>query len=347
MLRRRKLLLALTLVIGLAIGGVAGYIAQAKLKPKAKATGEEKTTAKGSAPAKSKGKTYAQPTPADPERIRLTMAFLSSNIGPRPEGKAGEKQAASYLATELEKLGYKVGMEQFALPNGNTSQNLVTADPGSTDEFTFFICAHIDSKSGSPGANDNASGCAALLEAARTIKGTKHFPEIRFLLFGAEEDNSSGSGRFGSRYYLGTQPAGERAKILGVISLDTMAVGPEISYRNWGPASPPLAEALVSFTRAKGLNGTRLEGNKSDHEPFGEAGIPAVWLERMLPGTQADSSIHSSSDSMDHIFSNLVAEATDVTREYLLGLTEKTCREMNGWKQTAPAPQPGGSNGTQ
>jgi hypothetical protein len=339
MIRRRKLWLALTLIVGLVIGGAAGYLAHEKLKAPKKAKAEATKTAPSSAAAK---KTYVQPSPADAEKIRQTMTFLSSNIGPRPEGKAGEKQAVSYLVTEFEKVGYKMGMEQFPLPSGLTSQNVVTSDPGVSSDFTFLVVAHVDTRSGSPGANDDASGCAAVLELARTIKGTRHFPEVRFLVFGAEEENSYGTSRLGSRYYLSTQAAAERAKMLGVVSMDTIGVGPELDFMDWGPRSPSLADALVAYVKGKGLNGTRLQGNKSDHEPFGEAGIPAVWYERMLAGGQNDSAMHTSADTMDHVFVNLVAESVDTIRGYLLSLDEQAWRSMAAAAR-APATTPAGN----
>jgi len=337
MVRRKKLWLALTLILGLAVGAAAGYYAQAKLKAPKKATAQTSKAARNTTPTKA-AKGYSQPLPADVEKIRQTMNFLSTNIGPRPEGKSGEKQATSYLVTEFGKLGYKMGMEQFPLPSGLTSQNVVTSDPGTSSDFTVLVVAHVDTRAGSPGANDNASGSAAVLELARTLKGTKHFPEFRFLIFGAEEENGYGTSRLGSRYYLSTQPQAERAKILGVISMDTIAVGPELTFRNWGPKSPPLADALVAYSKGKGLNGTRLEGNKSDHEPFGETAIPAVWFERMMPGGQSDTTMHTSGDTMDHVFVNLVAESVDVIRGYLLTLDEQVSRAMSAAAKAPAAP---------
>lgn len=344
MIRRRKLWLVLTLIVGLAVGGLVGYYAQTRLKSTKKTTAQSQP--ESTAPSSTPSSKYAQPQPADAERIRQTMSFLSSNIGPRPAGKAGEKQAGSYLATELEKLGYKVGLEQFPMPNDLTSQNLVTADPGQSSQFTFLICAHMDSGSGSPGANDDASGCAAVLEIARTVKGTKHYPEIRFLIFGAEEENSAGTARVGSTYYLGTQPQPERTKIVGVLSLDTVAVGPELCYRDWGPKSPALADILAGYAQAKGLQGTRLQGQDSDHEPFGNGGIPAVWLERMMPGSESDPKAHSSSDTMDHVFVNLVAESVNITRDYLLSLDKTACQTMQTAAYGVVPPTPAPSKAT-
>jgi len=344
MVRRKKLWLVLILIVGLAIGGAAGYYAHAKVyaPKKTKAAVPAKTASSSSAVSSQPAKA-AVSSPADIEKVRQVMSFLSANIGPRPGGKAGERQAASYLASELQKMGYSVGMDQFPLPSGSTSQNLITADPGQSSDYTFFVCAHMDTVSGSPGANDNASGCAALLELARTIKGTKHYPEVRFLIFGAEEQNSSGTARVGSRYYLGTQPAKERAKIIGVVSLDTIALGPEVKFRDWGPKSPALADALVKYAAGKGINGARLQGQGSDHEPFGDAGIPAVWLERMVGG-QPDPNIHTSSDTMDHATPNLAAESADFVRNYLLSLDKAACKAM---ATAAHAPAPGSQSSAQ
>jgi hypothetical protein len=347
-MRRRKLWLVLTLVIGLAIGVGAGYLVRVQLNASNKAKAGQavkvktKTVTKSSTPSK----TYVTASAADTARITQVVSYLSTNIGPRPAGKAGEKQAGSYLATELEKIGYKVGMDQFPLPNGATSQNLVTADPGQSSAYTFFVCAHMDTVSGSPGANDNATGCAALLEIARAIKGTKHYPEIRFLVFGAEEENSSGTARVGSTYYLGTQPQVERAKIIGVLSMDTIGVGPQITYRDWGPASPTLADILVSYTKAKGLQTARLQGQTSDHEPFGNAGIPAVWSERMTLAGKSDPEVGTSSDTPTHVFVNLVAESVNLTRDYLLSLDQTACKSMAAAKAAAPPPATKSSSGT-
>jgi len=345
-MRRRKLWLVLTLVIGLAIGGGAGYLVRVKLTASNKAKAEQQVKTKTVTKSSTPSKTYVKASAADTARIGQVVSYLSSNIGPRPAGKAGEKQAGSYLVTELEKIGYKVGMDQFPLPNGSTSQNLVTADPGQSSAYTFFICAHMDTVSGSPGANANASGCAALLEIARVVKGTKHYPEIRFLVFGAEEENSGGTARVGSTYYLGTQPQVERAKIIGVLSMDNIGVGPQITYRDWGPASPALADTLVAYTKAKGLQSARLQGRTSDHEPFGDSGIGAVWSERMTLAGKSDTEVGSSGDTPAHVFVNLVAESVNLTRDYLLSLDQTACKSMAAAKSAVPAPATKSSGGT-
>lgn len=114
--------------------------------------------------------------------------------------------------------------------------------------------------------------------------------------------------------------------MVGMLSADMVSVGPELHVRDWGGNSPGLAQSLVSAAQAKGINAAHDPNQNSDHEPFGVAGVPAVWLERMLPGGQVDSSVHTSADNMAHVSTNLVTEVVDLVRSYLLGLDESYCK---------------------
>lgn len=329
--RRSKWIMAGLLILGLIIGAGAGfYLNYYVLNPSKKSQAESKETASKSEGSKvsKQDKKYKEPLPADPARIQGIMSYLSEQIGVRVEGTSAELTAATYLKGELEKLGYSVGWQEFTLPNGSKSVNLTTADPGTTDKYTFLVSGHIDSRSGSPGANDNASGCAAVLELARTARGTRHLTEIRFLLFGSEEDFGPRRTpkRIGSTYYLGTQPPAERAKMVGMVSADMIAVGPEVHFRDWGPNSPGLAQSLAAAAQAKGLNASQDPNDQSDHEPFGLAGVPAVWMERMLPGGESDPAVHTSSDNMAQASPSLVSELVDIIRDYVLKLDEVYCR---------------------
>jgi hypothetical protein len=330
---RSKWIMAGLFVLGLALGAAAGFYIHYYLlnpAPKQKTAKERQAAAKQTDIDKSKRqeKKYSEPQPADPARAEQFMSYLSQQIGARPEGSEAERAAAAYLKSELESLGYAVSLQEFALPDGATSQNLIAADPGQSNPYTFLVSGHMDSRAGSPGANDDASGCAAVLELARVVKGTKHLTEIRFLLFGAEEDYGTkrSAKRIGSNFYVNNQPPEELAKIVGMVSADTIAVGPEAHFREWGLNSPTLAQSLVFAAQAKGLNAMQDPSENSDHEPFGQAGIPAVWMERMLPGGQSDTSIHTAGDNMAHVSPSLVSELVDLLRVYLLSLDEKYCK---------------------
>jgi hypothetical protein len=316
------------LLLGLVIGAAGGYLIHYKIiNPSKKKAVEKKALAKKQTEKKKK-KSYSEPLKADPSKVQQTMTYISQQVGPRVGGSQSENVAATYLRSELEKIGYSVGWQQFALPSGEISQYLATADPGQTDKYTFLVCANIDSRPGSPGANSNASGCAAVLELARCVKGTKHLSEIRILLFGAGEGygRSRTPQRIGSTYYLSTQPVEERSKMVAVVSADTISVGSEVHMRDWGTNSPGLAQDLVKAAQAKGINAYQDPNSDSDHEPFGTAGIPAVWVERMLPGGTPDRNINSSSDTIKNTSANLVTELVDLLQGYILGLDEAYCK---------------------
>ena len=85
------------------------------------------------------------------------MACLSLQTCVRAEGTQGELTAATYLKTGLERLSYMAGWPGVTLPNGTKSVNKVIADPGTSDKYTFLTSGHVETRSSSPGANDNAS----------------------------------------------------------------------------------------------------------------------------------------------------------------------------------------------
>jgi Zn-dependent M28 family amino/carboxypeptidase len=104
----------------------------------------------------------------------------------------------------------------------NASNNLIARLPGaSRPEEVFIICAHYDSTSQNPynwapGADDNASGTAAVLTAARVLANFRFDRTIEFCLFTAEELGLLGS----QEYAAECRDAGK--KIVGVINLDML-----------------------------------------------------------------------------------------------------------------------------
>ena len=187
----RKFVIGLITATSILAGATAGCYRHSNVSP----GGKTQKKVKGwmpfrdySLPGESDEHKYSEPLQFDPARVWAVMSNLAAGIGARPQGQAPERTAAQYLEGELKNMGYNVGWQTFNLPNGAVSQNLIAASPGTSDRCYIIVSCHIDSRPGTPGANDNASGCAVVLELARTLKGTKHFPEIKFILFGAEED---------------------------------------------------------------------------------------------------------------------------------------------------------------
>ena len=112
--------------------------------------------------------------------------------------------------------------------DGQTEQvsatNVVAELPGSrVDAGTVIFTAHLDSVPAGPGANDNGSGSAVVLELARELarRSPAERPmTVRFALFGAEE-----LGLFGSRYYVQSLTDAERQAIRADVNLDMVGVG--------------------------------------------------------------------------------------------------------------------------
>lgn len=166
-------------------------------------------------------------------------------------------------------------LRSFGLPTKH-DYNIVAFKKGETapDEHIVLI-GHMDTVSATVGADDNASGAAAVLEAARVFQNLKTKRSIWFILSEDEE-----IGLQGAIYFINQmRAAGELQKIKHVINMDMIAynsnniVDLETS-KEFEPFANRMAEYVALYTN--------LTPNKvlnpwgSDHVPFIEAGIPAV-----------------------------------------------------------------------
>lgn len=107
---------------------------------------------------------------ADPARLRRHVEKLSITFHPRNCSHPGNLDlCAAYIAKDFEKAGAKVGVQTFQA-SGKTYRNVVAHFPGrEASAKRFIVGAHYDSCWETPGADDNASGVAGLLEMARLI----------------------------------------------------------------------------------------------------------------------------------------------------------------------------------
>ena len=111
-------------------------------------------------------------------------------------------RALEYAQQYLEKLGLKTERVPYSLScRTGLSHNLEAILPGTESQQSVLITAHLDSTtfgsvSIAPGADDNASGSSAVLEAARILSQYQFKHTIRFVLFTGEEQ-----GLIGSRAY--------------------------------------------------------------------------------------------------------------------------------------------------
>lgn len=153
-------------------------------------------------------------------RMARDVAMLAGEIGERntrrPEALS---QAAEYLETKLREIGY-FPVRQTYEADGQPCSN-IEASIGGRGTGSVVIGAHYDSAIGSPGANDNASGVAVLLELARRLADHKPDHALRFVLFVNEEPPYFRTSKMGSRVWA--EEAHKRGEqIVAMLSLETM-----------------------------------------------------------------------------------------------------------------------------
>jgi Zn-dependent M28 family amino/carboxypeptidase len=134
---------------------------------------------------------------------------------------AGLERAASYISEALEAYGYRVVRQSYDVHRIRVSnvEAVLTGSPDAVE--SIVVGAHYDSVTGCPGANDNATGVAAMLELARRFAGRDTRRAIRFVAFVNEEPPFFQTPSMGSVVYAGAARArGDR--ITGMLALETM-----------------------------------------------------------------------------------------------------------------------------
>lgn len=135
-------------------------------------------------------------------RLQMHVERLAGDIGERnvfaPEAL---QRAAVYIEDEWGTMGYDVERLEYDV-SGIRCANLVTTRKGSARSSEILLLgAHYDSVIGSPGANDNASGVAALLEIARMFQAVEPVLTVRFVAFVNEEPPFFWTHKQGSMVY--------------------------------------------------------------------------------------------------------------------------------------------------
>ncbi|WP_337287315.1 M20/M25/M40 family metallo-hydrolase [Candidatus Methylomirabilis sp.] len=227
-------------------------------------------------------------------------AHLEALIRPRDPyaGYTSMEAAADFIAETLRGCSLHLVEERFRC-EGRWYRNVIASQPGSCRDGQVLIVAHYDTVPNSPGADDNASGVAGLLEVAGVLARYRFKHDLVFIAFALEE-----YGNPGSLYYVERAKACDAA-IRGVFDLEmigylgqTQAVPPGIQAPAVGDfigvVGNRRSEELVSLFKETAamvvpslpVQALVVEGNgenlplvrQSDHTPFWEAGYPAVMI---------------------------------------------------------------------
>ena len=157
------------------------------------------------------------------EELKSYVVHLAETIGERNLGHHKELcEAADYIEAKFKEFGYEPQRQQYKV-NGLDCYNIDAEIKGSSKpEEIVIIGGHYDSVRGTPGANDNGSGTAAMLALAKLFKDSKPALTLRFVGFTNEEPPYfQNRGEMGSWVYAEACRK-KNEDIVGVLSLETM-----------------------------------------------------------------------------------------------------------------------------
>jgi hypothetical protein len=175
------------------------------------------------------GRTFTGPPPAlsadaveSAERMRAIVERLSTRIGERHGARpAALDEAAGFIEESLTALGHEVVRQPF--DSGSfEAVNLEAVTTGSSPGSACIVLgAHYDTAVGTPGADDNASGVAALLELARRLPTRPPRLDVRFVFFANEEPPHFRTDSMGSLVYA-RRLADRGVPVVAMFSLESI-----------------------------------------------------------------------------------------------------------------------------
>ncbi|ASN03796.1 M20/M25/M40 family metallo-hydrolase [Virgibacillus necropolis] len=257
------------------------------------------------------------------DTIYQHVYHLSEVIGSRGAGTEGELQTVEYLEDQFESFGYEdVNVYEFTFESGGeeiTSYNVEAVKEPMKNHDTgqaIIVGSHHDSVPWGQGANDDASGTAALLEMARVFANTPTDTTIKFVAFGAEE-----YGLWGSRKYAAAMTPGEVENTVAQFQMDMVgsadagdlvmftADGEKNLVTDLGAAAGSRVSELVPYS----------ELGRSDHVAFHNLGIPAA----LFIHTPLEPWYHTEDDVIEHISKEKLQDVANIVGAALYQVARK------------------------
>jgi Peptidase family M28 len=267
------------------------------------------------------------------EEMQDLRALAAPELEGRRTGTAGSRRAQAYILERFKTLklqpvkgSYEQKFSFTEVRRGGTEQfpdatNLLAQLPGTDDRDSFVVVSahydHLGVRNGQvyPGADDNASGVAALLAIARWFSTHPAGKSLLFVAFDAEEQ-----GLQGSRFFVANPPI-DLKHISVVVNMDMVGRGDANTLFAAGTHySPSLAAVLKDVSRDRQLTlklghdqpaaearGLEDWTNSSDHGPFHAKGIPFVYF-----GVEDHPDYHKPGDTADKIPRKFYVEATEL-----------------------------------
>jgi hypothetical protein len=242
------------------------------------------------------------------EDIRKHQTFLGSEaLEGRGPGTEGARKASAYIADRVKEWGYApAGTDGgWFQPFGEGKRNVAALRRGSGDEYVV-VAAHYDhlGKKGGvvhPGADDNASGTSTLLDVAEAVGKSRFARSVVFLWFDGEENHLEGS------FWWTAHPTLPLEKCVAMLNVDMIGrnetakiycgvekdASKEPRYPKWAAEVKAVEQ---KFSASFDWSEFDPYIKRSDHWPFMEKGVPALFF---TGGLHAD--YHKPGDTIEKI----------------------------------------------
>lgn len=266
-----------------------------------------------------------------PPRIdsSLAMSFVKAQvkIGPCPAGSSGAERTAEWIRkTAASGKSVRTVIDSFTMPTpegGKIFRNVIAEIPGKSDDFVL-IGAHYDTKRldftpGFQGANDGASGVAALLAMIHAVseKNTGTLPfTLRFVFLDGEEclySYTSTDGLHGSRYDAGKLHAEKRLKQCRAMILLDMIGDRDLHVRFPADTDQHLLKLTMNAVRERKTDAFFSSGGENmidDHLPYQNRGVPAILFIDFEYGPN-NAWWHTDHDDLQQVSGDSIATVAD------------------------------------
>jgi hypothetical protein len=278
------------------------------------------------------------PPVADSTAIHNDIAYLASDrLEGRLTGTAGNDSAAAYIARQYAKLGLRPGSPDYlqkfvarsaadahnGITNGRPTQNVVAILPGSDARLAgqyIVIGAHFDHLGRDSqfaldpdakdairnGADDNASGTAAVMQLARILSSTRPRRSIIFANFSGEEE-----GLLGSQWFVDHPPV-PLDSIMAMVNFDMVGRLNNDKLIVYGTATATELQAILDSANARSALPFKVSGGgdgfgSSDQSSFYAKNIPVLHF-----FTDIHDDYHRASDDIEKINSGGEARVIDL-----------------------------------
>jgi hypothetical protein len=309
---------------------------------------------------------------ADSSVIRSDIAYLASDkLEGRLTGTPGNDSAASYIARKYKSLRLKapypsyqqkfVARSAAAAHMGDTAgmatQNVVAILPGSDPSVSgryIVIGAHFDHLGRSTqfamdpeagnairnGADDNASGTAAVLQLARMLSISRPRHSVIFVNFSGEEE-----GLLGSQYFVDNPPV-PLDSVLAMLNFDMVGRLKDDKLFVYGTGSASELPSLVDSANLRIMPGLSIQGGgdgfgSSDHSSFYAKNIPVLHF-----FTDSHEDYHRATDDVEKINAGGEARVVDLALR-MIQLLDNRSSSLAFLRSTRPSPMRAGVNGSQ